>query len=375
MKKRILFVTGTRADFGKLKALIKAISDSPDYECSIFATGMHLLEKYGYTITEITKSGFDDVFPYINQISGDDMEIILSNTISGLSQYLHEKPADMIVVHGDRVEALAGATVGALRNVHVAHVEGGEISGTVDELMRHAISKLSHVHFVATEEAKNRLVQLGECRSSIFHIGSPDVDAMLSESLPSLEKAKKRYQIEFDSYAIALLHPVTTESLEKQQKNAEIFVDAVLKSRLNYVIVYPNNDLGSQLIFSEYERLEGCERVKVFPSIRFEYFLVLLKSSKFIIGNSSAGIHEAPIYAVPTINVGNRQKNRFEHSTIFNLPFDEGRILETISELKGASGFEATKKYGTGESAEGFVKALPEVWNLPKQKQFNDLGV
>ena len=374
MKKRILFLTGTRADFGKLKPLISAVKDSDNFEYQIFATGIHLLAKYGDTIKEIYRSGFDKTFTYMNQVEGEDMEIILANTITGLSRYLHEYEIDMIVVHGDRVEALAGATAGALRNILVAHVEGGEISGTIDELMRHAISKLSHIHFVASDTAETRLRQLGEDPNTIFKIGSPDVDAMLSDNLPTLEEVNKRYQIPFDNYAVAMLHPVTTE-YEKQAKHAEVFVDALLKSNKNYVVVYPNNDHGSQFIFDAYKRLKNSDNIKLFPSLRFEYFLTLLKHASFLIGNSSAGIHEAPIYGVPTINIGSRQQNRFRYESIFDVQFEVDTILASIENFNTHTRFKSCTYYGEGKSAEKFMSALNgQVWEINNQKQFKDLS-
>ena len=374
MKKKILFITGTRADFGKLKPLMQEISKLEEYEYAIFATGMHQLSKYGKTLNEIEKAGLTNVFPYINQVDSDDMEMILANTIKGLSRYLCETTVDLIVVHGDRVEALAGAITGSLRNILVAHVEGGEISGTIDELIRHSISKLSHIHFVATDTAKKRLLQLGEKENTIYQIGSPDVDVMLSDNLPSLKDAMSRYQIDYENYAIAILHPVTTESLDTQRSNAEIFVDSLIDSQMNYIVIYPNNDPGANEIFLSYEKLIDCPRTMVFPSLRFEYFLTFLRNSEYIIGNSSAGIHEAPIYAVPTINIGTRQENRFSHETIFDTPFNKNKILETISTLQEKPTFEPAFAYGSGKSAESFKEALPEIWSLPNQKQFKDLN-
>ena len=335
---------------------------------------MHHLNKYGKTLNEIKKAGLSNIFPFINQVDSEDMEMILANTIKGLSRFLSETKIDLIVVHGDRVEALAGAITGALRNILVAHVEGGEISGTIDELIRHSISKLSHIHFVATETAKKRLVQLGEKENTIYQIGSPDVDVMLSDSLPNLDDAMSRYQIDYAKYAIAILHPVTTDEWDIQRSNAEIFVKSLLDSQMNYIVIYPNNDSGSREIFSAYEKLNNCQRIKVFPSLRFEYFLTFLKNAEFIIGNSSAGIHEAPVYAVPTINVGTRQENRFSHETIFDTPFDKNKILETISMLNKKPKFEPTQDYGNGNSAESFRKALPKIWSLSNQKQFKDLN-
>lgn len=373
MKKRILFVTGTRADFGKLKPLINAVKHAEGFDYQIFGTGMHTMSRYGNTIMEISRSSFSNLFTFMNQVEGEDMEIILANTIIGLSRYLHEQHFDLIVVHGDRVEALAGATVGALRNIRVAHIEGGELSGTVDELMRHAISKLSHLHFVASDEARKRLIQLGENAKSVFTIGSPNIDVMLSENLPPLADAKQRYAIDFENYGIAILHPVTTEQ-EFQPAHAKVFVDALLSSKLNYVVVYPNNDSGSELIFTELERLKGLPQFRVFPSLRFEYFLTLLKNSSFMIGNSSAGIHEAPIYGIPTINLGSRQNMRFKHQSIIDVPFRLDTILSTIQHLGLHSRFQPNHHFGNGNSAVKFMQALHgDIWTVSNQKTFCEL--
>src|SRR4030095_1671604 len=209
MKKRIVFLTGTRADFGKLKSLIERIRGHKHFEVYIFATGMHMDNKYGYTVHEIEKCGYTNIYKYINHDSESLMDITLSRTIEGFANYVRMIRPDLVVVHGDRIEALAGATVGALNNILVAHIEGGELSGTVDELIRHAVSKLSHTHFVANDEAKKRLIQMGELEESVFVIGSPDMDVMLSENLPGIEAVKEYYEIEFDNYALSIFHPVT----------------------------------------------------------------------------------------------------------------------------------------------------------------------
>jgi UDP-N-acetylglucosamine 2-epimerase (hydrolysing) len=374
MKKIILFITATRADFGKLKSLIRAVKESNEFEYQIFGTGMHMLAKYGGTIKEIPRSGFDNLFTFMNQVEGERMEVVLANTIIGLSRYLAENHVDLIVVHGDRVETLAGATVGALRNILVAHIEGGEISGTVDELMRHAISKLSHIHFVANERAEQRLKQLGEDPDVIYCIGSPDVDVMLSDELPSLEEAKARYEMTFDSYSVAMLHPVTTE-LAIQFDNAALFVDALLESKRNYIVIYPNNDSGSEYIFAAYRRFLKKKNIRIFPSLRFEYYLTFLKNADFLIGNSSAGIHEAPIYGVPTINVGTRQQNRFKYPSIFDVPFDREAILSAIELSQVSKSYPACSYYGVGDSAKQFTQALQgDVWKVSNQKLFRDVG-
>ena len=175
-KKKILFITGTRADFGKLKLLINACDLDESLDVYIFVTGMHILPKYGGTEHEVLKCNYKNVYTYINQRHNDPQDIILANTIQGLGNYVSIKKPDMLVVHGDRLEALAGGIVGSLNNIIVAHIEGGEVSGTIDESIRHSISKLSHIHFVANEEAKLRLISLGEEEGHIYNTGCPSID-------------------------------------------------------------------------------------------------------------------------------------------------------------------------------------------------------
>ena len=238
----------------------------------------------------------------------------------------------LVLVAAGTPETLAGAIVGSLNNILVAHIEGGEISGTVDELIRHSVSKLCHIHFVSNANAAKRLKQMGEIESSIYIIGSPDIDVMFSDELPSLERVKDYYQIPFENYAIVMFHPVTTE-VQEMTKYVDNFVTALVNDHHNYVVIYPNNDLGSQCIINEYQKLRDNKRFRVFPSLRFEYFLTLLKNSQFIIGNSSAGIREAPYYGIPIINIGTRQHNRAIHADIINVDYSVKSIIETLKNI------------------------------------------
>jgi len=244
-KRRVVFLSGTRADFGKLKPLIARVACDPSFEYEIFATGMHMLARYGSTLNEIRRAGFAHIYPFVNQDGSvnSQMDLVLSTTVQGLGHYVREFKPDLLVVHGDRVEALAGAIVGALNNILVAHIEGGELSGTIDELIRHAVSKLSHLHFVANEEARTRLLQLGEQPESVFVIGSPDIDVMLSHDLPTLLEVRERYEIPFERYGILMYHPVTTE-LDRMERHAQELVEGVIRSELPFVVIYPNNDAG-----------------------------------------------------------------------------------------------------------------------------------
>jgi len=371
--KKIVFLTGTRADFGKMKPLIEVVENNPNYKAHVFVTGMHMLETYGYTLIEVQRCGFKHISTFNNHTDEATMDLTLAKTIGGFSEFVKEVAPDLIVIHGDRVEALAGAIVGSLNSVLVAHVEGGELSGTIDELLRHATSKMSHIHFVANTEAQSRLEQMGELPETIYTIGSPDVDIMFSEGLPTLKVVKTYYDIFFDSYAVAMFHPVTTE-YKNMADYAKHFVAALLESKKNYVVIFPNNDLGSRAILEAYKILQTSDRFKIFPSIRFEYFLTLLKSAEFIIGNSSAGVREAPYYGVPTINIGSRQANRVVLDSIINTTYETSEISAGIKQLPTLR-IKKTEVFGKGNSAEAFMASLEldSFWTTHHQKQFKTL--
>lgn len=375
-RKKIVFLTGTRADFGKLKSLIKITQESPKLDVHIFVTGMHMNSKYGKTVDEIYKSGFENIFEFINHDTVEHMDRTLAKTVDGFSHYIAELEPDLIIVHGDRVEALAGAIVGSLNNILVAHIEGGEVSGTIDELIRHSVSKLSHIHLVSNEEAKKRLIQLGEFDNSVFVLGSPDLDLMDSKNLPSLASVKNYYNINFDDYSIAMFHPVTTE-YENIQEYAKNFVEVLIKSNLNYIIIYPNNDLGSIEILNEYKLVQNNHKFRIFPSLRFEYFLTLLKNADFMIGNSSAGIREAPYYNVPTIDIGTRQHNRVTLSSVYNTSYNVTDILSIIERVKNIKHvFSEDKNYfGKGQSDKILLELINsnKIWIIDHQKQFQEL--
>lgn len=373
--KKIVFLTGTRADFGKLKSLIRITQESPFFDVHIFATGMHLDAKYGLTVNEIYKSGFKNISTFQNYVGSDFMDRTLAKTIQGFSEYIANQKPDLVILHGDRVEALAGSIVGSLNNVLVGHIEGGEISGTIDELIRHSVSKLSHLHLVSNETAKSRLIQMGELESSVYVIGSPDLDLMHPSNLPDLEDVKKYYEIPFENFAVAMYHPVTTE-YDKITNQSKIFVESLLASNKNYVLIYPNNDLGSDEILESYKVLKDNPKFKIFPSLRFEFFLKLLSAADFMIGNSSAGIREAPFYNVPTIDIGTRQRNRGDASSIKNVLHSKTEILKAIKECKSTNKTEIDfSEFGKGNSDEFFLKLLTsnDIWKVNCQKQFQDL--
>lgn len=375
MKKKIIFLTGTRADFGKIKALISKLEESNSFETHVLVTGMHMQEEYGYTYLEVERCNFSNLHSFENYTHETTMDLTLAKSVEGISSLVKKIEPDLIVVHGDRVETLAGAIVGSLNNILVAHIEGGELSGTVDELIRHSVTKLSHIHFVSNKEARRRLVQMGELENSIFTIGSPDMDVMFSDNLPSLERVKDYYEIVYKKYAIVMFHPVTTEA-ESVKKYSEDLVTALLEDDTNYVLIYPNNDMGSSTIMQEYKRLEEDSRFRIIPSLRFEYFLQLLKNAEFIIGNSSAGIREAPSYGTPVVNIGTRQNNRSSNSRIINCGYALNEIKIALDEVKNSEKSIPENLYGNGNSAQLFLEKLKmaDIWEIQHQKQFRDLN-
>lgn len=372
--KKMMFVTGTRADYGKLKSIIRAVEHSEEYEAYVYVTGMHLLPEYGNTYLQISEEGYRNLYIEQSLELTSKMDINIGNTILCIARYVSKIQPDIIVVHGDRIDALAGAIVGILNNILVAHIEGGEITGTVDDSLRHAITKLSHLHFTANEETRQRLLQLGEKDDNIQIIGSPDIDIMLSDNLPSIEDIKKKYNIPFQEYAIFMYHPTTTE-VECLKTHIQECIAAIKQSKLKYIIVYPNNDLGSEIILDEIKSLEGNPQFLLVKSFPFEDFLTLLKHCKFIIGNSSAGIREACIYGIPSINIGTRQMNRYNPKimkNIISVDEDAQSILNAISEVDEHR--YTSFYFGDGHSAELFMKAFIEkkFGDNEVQKEFVD---
>lgn len=372
-KTNIAFVTGTRADYGKIKSLLKILKESGKYNVDIIVTGMHLLPTYGATVGEILADDLGKIHLLPNQISEQAMEISLARTIDVISQFMSCNSVDLLVVHGDRIEALAGAIVGVLRNIPVGHIEGGEVSGTVDGLIRHSISKLAHLHFVSNVSAKNRLLQLGESEETIFNIGSPDIDAMFSEDLPTFAEMKERYGILFNRYSIVIFHPVTTELTTMEEQTINL-CRALKKSGDNYIVIKPNNDLGSDLIQDILEEELKSSNFKHLPSMRFEYFLTLMKNCEYMIGNSSAGVRETSYYGIPSINIGSRQRNRSSNSLILDRISNTDELLRAISQTKKMQR-EPIFPFGTGNSDSLFKDVLENQisWPIGIEKVFVDL--
>lgn len=374
--KKIIFVTGTRADYGKIKSLIRTLQNDKNYKTHIFVTGMHNLKRFGSTYDELRLDKIKNIFRFNNQLKLNNLDLILSKTIQGFNSYVKNIKPDLVVIHGDRIEALGCALVSSLNNILTAHIEGGEVSGTIDEIIRHAVSKLSHYHFVTNNTAKKRLVQMGELKKNIFIIGSPNIEIIKSKDLPSLSLVKKKYKINYQNYAISLIHS-DTNYLKSLKKDIKIYFKALNQSNKNFVLLYPNNDPGSEIIFNEIKKINKKNKnFRILPSMRFEYYLTLLKNSKFIIGNSSSGIMEAPFYGIPTVNVGFRQFRRAEMLSIKNCNFSFKNILSKIEDCSKIRGkYKKNTFFGLGNSYKLFQNILNKknFWKKNYNKQFQDL--
>ena len=371
MTRHLLFLTGTRADFGKLEPLAAAARDA-GYGVTFFVTGMHMMEAYGLTRVEVARMPGVAVHDFMNQRPGDPQDVILAKTILGFSDYVTEHRPDLIVVHGDRIEALAGALVGATNYILTAHVEGGEVSGTIDEVIRHCNTKLAHVHFVSSDAAARRVMALGEPAATVHVIGSPELDFHSAPSGVTIEEVRARYDIPFAEYGIAVFHPVTSEAATMGNQAQALF-GALAESGRHFVVIAPNNDPGSEAIFRVVEALPR-DRFRLIPSMRFAHFSELLKNAACMVGNSSAGVREAPFLGIPSLDVGSRQTNRAAAPSVkAALASDRGAIATFLRDDWGRT-VPRHDGFGEGRAADRFVRVLADnaFWTQNLQKSFQD---
>ncbi len=367
--KRLLFVTGTRADYGKLEPLAVAAQQA-GFVISFFITGMHMMRRYGETRLEVKRFPNAEFFEFVNQREGDAQEFILSKTLLGFSDFVHEHRPDLVVIHGDRVEALAASIVCAMKYIPSAHIEGGEVSGTIDESIRHCNTKLCATHFVSSEAAKARVLALGESLESVYNIGSPELDTHARPSGVSIEEVKARYEIPFDAYGIVIFHPVTSEA-DTMGEQARALFDRLVASGKHFVVILPNNDPGTESIIAVLDTLPK-DRFRLIPSMRFNYFSELMKHAAALVGNSSAGVREAPFLGLPSLDVGTRQNQRASAPSIVACAAHNADCIDLFLQAQWGQRHAADDSFGAGRTAEQFVAVLQTAayWGRPIQKQF-----
>ncbi len=373
MKHRVLFLTGTRADFGKLEPLAAAARDAGN-EVTFFVTGMHMMERYGLTKMEVHRMPGVRVHEFLNQRPGDEQDIALAKTIVGFSDYVTENGTDLVVVHGDRIEALAGALVAATNYIPSAHIEGGEVSGTIDEIFRHCNTKLATHHFVSSQQAARRVMALGETQGSIHIIGSPELDFHAGPSGVTLDEVRARYDINFGEYAIAVFHPVTSEQMTMGAQ-AEALFGALETSGKEFVVIAPNNDPGCDAIFAVLNQLPQ-DRFRLIPSMRFAHFSELMKNAACMVGNSSAGVREAPFLGIASLDVGTRQTNRAQAASVSSCTAQDRAAIDDFLAREWGRRCQPDEGFGKGKAADRFVEvlALDSFWELGLQKAFQDIA-
>ena len=365
----IIFVTGTRADFGKLEPLATAAKNY-GFDVGFFITGMHMLKLYGLTKIEVERNTSIKNFSFINQRQGDGQDTIFAKTIQGFSDFVMEHKPDLVVIHGDRVEATACALVCATNYIRCAHIEGGEVSGSIDELYRHCNTKLCNYHFVANDDARQRVLAMGEAENSVFVIGSPELDVHKQQHI-SLQAVKQYYAIPFAEYGIVIFHPITSEQ-DTIGTQAKALFDTLKQSNKCFVVIKSNNDPGCEQIFEEIDKLDS-NQFKVLPSMRFHFFSTLLRNAQLVAGNSSLGVREAPFLGVASIDIGTRQTQRNNSQSCQHLAssLDTDNLAKLLDENWGKR-YKADTTYGSGNATAKFLQQLTQqqFWQAKLQKRF-----
>ena len=337
--RKICVITGTRAEYGLLSRLMTLIKDSPLTHLQIIATNMHLSPKYGNTYQEIEKDGFaiDYKIPIIDENGSNDsystvME--MSRALSGFADAYRELCPDMVVVLGDRYEILAAAEAAMIMRIPIAHIHGGEITeGAYDDAIRHSITKMSHLHFAATEVYRRRIIQLGEQPDRVFYTGALGVENIKHFQLMGKAEIEKEIGFEIDGNTILVTyHPVTLGNRTAKEDISDFLEALEVRKDLRVVFTMPNSDTGGQFISDAINEFvaENNQRAKAFKSLGVVRYLSVMKQVAAVVGNSSSGLIEVPSFGIPTLNIGDRQKGRIAAESVYNCASDKEAILKGL---------------------------------------------
>lgn len=366
--RKIAVITGTRAEYGIFKPVLNAIQNSDQLQLSLIVTGMHLLEEFGCTVKEIENDGFtiDATIPGLySKDSTLDMAQSVGNAIVDISAVLDSICPDVLLILGDRGEMLAGAVAATYLAVVVAHIHGGEISGSVDGVVRHAITKLAHIHFPATEKSASRIVKMGEDSQNVFVVGAPGLDTIMQEKLVPPETLAQKYSIDITAPVILVVqHPVVYEDhAETQMKE---LMEAVSAFGIQTVVIYPNADAGGRKMIQVINQYESRPYIKLFKSMSHKDFITLMAHAQVMVGNSSSGIIEAPAFGLPVVNIGTRQKERERAENVIDVGHDREDIKKALTQAlyneefrKKASSCQ--NPYGDGRASERIAAILSEI--------------
>jgi UDP-N-acetylglucosamine 2-epimerase (non-hydrolysing)/GDP/UDP-N,N'-diacetylbacillosamine 2-epimerase (hydrolysing) len=382
MKRTIAVVTERRADYSRFKPILELIRQDPELDYKLIVTGISLLKEHGHDIEVIQRDGFEieAVLPMFREDApdtGGEMVRALGRVLPALVDTFERLRPDFILTGFDIGANFAAAVAGAHMNIPVAHIQGGEVTGSIDESLRHAMSKFAHMHFPATEASAQRLIRMGEDPRNIYVVGCPSLDVVLGA--PVVLKADVLAAHDLDPahpYVVILQHPVTTEVEQAGEQMAETLA-AVQELELQGVLIYPNNDAGAQQIIRQIQR----SRITVVRSLPPEGFVNLVRYAAALVGNSSSGIHETASLGVPTVNVGTRQQGRERGQNVLDVRCDRREIRQAVATALYDEAFKArvalrVNPYGDGRSAERIVRILKTVTldNLIQKRFYDGTG-
>ncbi len=367
--KKIAVVTGTRAEYGYLKPLMTAIKKDKDLQLMPIVTGMHLLSDFGNTY-QIVEKDFPKLVKIDMPLRGDhlkDMADYLAIGIKNFTEYFNNKRPDMIIVLGDRSESLAASLAALYLNIPIAHINGGDVTGfTIDESIRHAITKIAHIHFTHTKLNAERIKKMGEEEKRIFFTGALTLDTILNKKVASKDEIFKKYNLNPNKTTFLVVqHPITTIDYKGYSDMKELFL-ALEYLKEQTIVIYPNCDAGSKKLIDLIESYKGKDYIHIFKNLAHEDYLGLMKSVEIMIGNSSSGIIEAPSFMIPVINIGKRQQGREKSENIINVEPDKNKILKAIDYALKNKDFQGKVKrcknrFGNGNAAQKIVKKIKEI--------------
>ncbi|ABI47482.1 UDP-N-acetylglucosamine 2-epimerase [Synechococcus sp. CC9311] len=361
----IHYVTGSRADFGLMSACLTSIQCSSSHNIGLVVTGQHTIAEYGSTEQDVYNSGLSIVarIPvFLQGKSGLEMAKAFSTQLSGFLDFWTVSRPDLILVLGDRGEMLAASIAGVHLGIHIAHIHGGELSGTLDESFRHAISKLVHFHFAASEDSANRLKKLGENPKNIYILGAPGLVGLMPSGPRELVSPKIRanYKLYGNKVALLIFHPVVQES-HLGQTHIKTIVESLLERKISTLILRPNSDAGGCEISHYLDQLNYPGLVTVISHLARSEFIECLSGVDFIIGNSSSGIIESASLGLPCINLGSRQSNRLRNSnTIDCEEITKSNVLKAIDDM-GDAKCDFSNSYGDGKADIRIVEILDKL--------------
>jgi len=367
--RRIAYVTGTRADYGLFSEPLKRIREHPALELSLIVTGTHDLQKYGWSILEIMVDEMPIAAKVDNLAGGDtgaDQAKSVGNAVLGITDALAEIQPDIVAVLGDRGEMLAGAIAAIHLNIAVAHVHGGERSGTVDDLVRNAITKLSHVHLAATEEAAERLHAMGERSENVHVVGAPGLDYLRRfDPMPVQQLVDESGFNGFEAdrpFVIFTQHPVTLE-MDQAAEQMTASLSALQQSNVQVIATYPNSDAGGRAMIDVLEGWDRGDWLHVTQNLGQRRYASALKHAAAVVGNSSSGIIEAPFFGVPVVNIGTRQQGRLRADNVLDVGYDQEAIHAGVACALADEAFIARARntknpYGDGHAGERIVEIL-----------------